>query len=92
MPRTRTALPEPIKSYFDAQNEHDIDGMLAAARVPVTLAAGEHDPMSPLEHLQPLVPDPLILKGLGHNAHVEDPAALRPLLERLAAGFAGSAG
>lgn len=29
MPRTRAALPEAIKGYFDAQNEHDIDGMLA---------------------------------------------------------------
>jgi pimeloyl-ACP methyl ester carboxylesterase len=62
----------------------DMDGMLAAARAPVVLAAGEHDPMSPFEHLQALVPEPLVLKGLGHNAHVEDPSALRPLLERLA--------
>jgi hypothetical protein len=31
------------------------------------------------------VPDPVVLKGLGHNAHVEDPAALLPLLDRLAA-------
>lgn len=62
----------------------EMDGMLAAARAPVVLAAGEHDPMSPLEHLQALVPEPLVLKGLGHNAHVEDPSALRPLLERLA--------
>jgi pimeloyl-ACP methyl ester carboxylesterase len=70
----------------------DMDGMLAAARAPVVLAAGEHDPMSPLEHLQALVPDPLVLKGLGHNAHVEDPTALRPVLERLAAATAVSAG
>lgn len=66
----------------------DMDGMLCASRaagVPVLLSAGEHDPMSPLEHLQALVPDPLVLKGLGHNAHVEDPVALLPILERLAA-------
>jgi pimeloyl-ACP methyl ester carboxylesterase len=62
----------------------DMDGMLAAARARVVLAAGEHDPMSPIEHLQALVPEPLALKGLGHNAHVEDPAALGPLIERLA--------
>ena len=62
----------------------DVDGMLAAARARVVLAAGERDPMSPLEHLQALVPDPLVLKGLGHNAHVEDPTALRPVLDRLA--------
>ena len=66
----------------------DMDGMLACCRVagvPVLLAAGEHDPMSPIEHLQALVPDPVVLKGLGHNAHVEHPAALLPLLDRLAA-------
>lgn len=65
----------------------DMEGMLGAcraARVPVVLAAGEHDPMSPPGHLAALVPDPLVLKGLGHNAHVEDPAALLPILDRLA--------
>ena len=31
-----------------------------------------------------LVPDPVILPGLGHSAHVESPGALRPLLRRLA--------
>jgi len=67
----------------------DMDGLLAAARAPVLLAAGEHDPMSPVEHLQALVPDPLVLKGLGHNAHVEDPAALLPVLDRLTATAAG---
>jgi pimeloyl-ACP methyl ester carboxylesterase len=41
--------------------------------------------MSPAEHLQALVPDPVILKGVGHNAHVEDPTAMLPLLERLVA-------
>ena len=61
-----------------------MDGLLAAARAPVVLAAGEHDPMSPVEHLQALTPDPVVLKGLGHNAHVEDPAALLPLVDRLA--------
>lgn len=67
----------------------DMDGLLAAARAPVLLAAGEHDPMSPVEHLRPLVPEPVVLKGLGHNAHVEDPAAFVPLLDRLAAAGTG---
>ncbi|SDC16938.1 alpha/beta fold hydrolase [Actinokineospora iranica] len=61
----------------------DLPGLLAAARCPVTLAAGERDPMSPAEHLRALTPHPVILPGLGHNAHVEDPAALWPLLERV---------
>jgi pimeloyl-ACP methyl ester carboxylesterase len=71
----------------------DMEGMLGscrAARVPVVLAAGEHDPMSPAEHLQPLLPDPIVLKGLGHNAHVEDATALLPILERLAASAAAA--
>jgi pimeloyl-ACP methyl ester carboxylesterase len=62
----------------------DMEGLLAACRASAVLAAGEHDPMSPVEHLQALAPEPLVLKDLGHNAHVEDPAALLPLLERLA--------
>ncbi|MFD4253277.1 alpha/beta fold hydrolase [Amycolatopsis thermoflava] len=58
----------------------DLDGLLATARAPVILAADEHDPMCPAERL----PDgAVILPGLGHNAHVEDPAALDPLLSRL---------
>ncbi|GAB2785090.1 alpha/beta fold hydrolase [Amycolatopsis magusensis] len=61
----------------------DLRGLLAAARGPVVLAAGEHDPMCPAEHLRELVPDPVVLPGLGHNAHVENPEALLPLLDRL---------
>ena len=63
----------------------DLAGLLAASRATVVLAAGALDPMSPAEHLGALVPEPVILKGLGHNAHVEDPAALAPLVRRLAA-------
>lgn len=61
----------------------DLPGLLAAARCPVVMAAGADDPMSPAAHLSALVPDPVLLPGLGHSAHVEDPAALDPLLERL---------
>lgn len=66
-----------------------VEGLLAAARGVVVLAAGEHDPMAPVEHLRALVSDPVVLKGLGHNAHVEDPAALLPLIDRLAASAGG---
>lgn len=61
----------------------DMPGLLAAARATVVLAAGEHDPMSPRDHLLGLQPEPVILPTLGHNAHVEDPTALLPLLDRL---------
>jgi pimeloyl-ACP methyl ester carboxylesterase len=61
----------------------DMEGLLRASRARVVLAAGEQDPMSPAEHLAALVPEPLTLKGLGHNAHAEDPAALLPLVQLL---------
>ena len=56
---------------------------LAERGVPVTLAAGERDPLSPVEHLRELGTEPVILPGLGHGAHVQDPSALLPLIERL---------
>ena len=50
--------------------------LIAAAPVPVLLARGEHDRMVSAAQLADLVPDPAELPGLGHNAHVEDPAAV----------------
>ena len=55
-------------------------GLLAAAGCPVVLARGEHDPMVGHDQLAALVPDAVTLPGLGHNAHVEDPAAVLALL------------
>lgn len=60
----------------------DMPALLAAARCPVVLAAGENDPMSRPGQLGALDPDAVTLAGLGHNAHVEDPAAVRALLKR----------
>jgi pimeloyl-ACP methyl ester carboxylesterase len=61
----------------------DLPGLLAAARARVVMAAGADDPMSPAAHLAALVAEPVILPGLGHSAHAEDPAALDPLLAAL---------
>jgi pimeloyl-ACP methyl ester carboxylesterase len=61
----------------------DMAALLAAARAPVVLAAGERDPMCSAEQLRKYAADPVLLSGLGHNAHVESPEALWPLLERL---------
>ena len=58
----------------------DVAGLLAASACPVVLARGEHDPMVTHEQLAELVPDPVTLTGLGHNAHVEDPTAVLALL------------
>jgi pimeloyl-ACP methyl ester carboxylesterase len=54
--------------------------LLAAAPVPVVLARGEHDVMVGAEQLRALVPAPVDLPGLGHNAHVESPAAVAELV------------
>jgi pimeloyl-ACP methyl ester carboxylesterase len=63
----------------------DMAGLLATCRATVVLAAGERDAMSPRAQLAELRPDAVELAGLGHNAHVEDPSALWPLVDRLRA-------
>lgn len=60
----------------------DIAGLLSGSLTSVTLAAGERDPMCRDDQLRRLVSDPVVLRGLGHNAHVEAPDALLPLLEQ----------
>lgn len=62
--------------------EPGMGALLAAAPVPVVLARGEHDHMVSAAQLAALVPEPVELPGLGHNAHVEDPSALLPILSR----------
>lgn len=61
--------------------EPGVAALLAAAPVPVVLARGEHDRMVSAGQLRALVANPVDLPGLGHNAHVEDPAAVLRLLE-----------
>ncbi|GGM69127.1 alpha/beta fold hydrolase [Dactylosporangium sucinum] len=56
--------------------EPGVAGLLAAAPVPVVLARGEHDRMVSSEDLGALVDAFVVLPGLGHNAHVENPEAL----------------
>lgn len=58
----------------------EMAALLAAAPVPVVLARGEHDAMVSAEQLRALVPAPVDLAGLGHNAHVEAPGAVAELV------------
>ena len=58
----------------------DIRTLLGKAPALVTLARGEHDEMVTEAQLGKLVADPVTLPGLGHNCHVEDPAAVLGLL------------
>jgi pimeloyl-ACP methyl ester carboxylesterase len=59
--------------------------LLAAARCPVIVARGEHDPLVSSSELRAAAPGAIDLPGRGHNLHVEDPAALVALVERLLA-------
>ena len=58
----------------------DLPGLVAAARAPVVLARGEHDPMVTTAQLTDVVPAPAVLPGCGHNAHVERPDLVARLL------------
>ena len=51
----------------------DMTHLLAESRAAVTLARGEHDPMNTSGQLARLGGPPVVLPGLGHNAHVENP-------------------
>jgi|SRR6516164_4175311 pimeloyl-ACP methyl ester carboxylesterase len=59
--------------------------LAAGATAAVMLARGEHDPMVSLQELRAHAPQAREIPGVGHNAHVEDPAAVVALLEQLAA-------
>lgn len=54
--------------------------LVAAAGDRGLLARGEHDALVSLEQLRRLDPRAVDLPGLGHNAHVEDPAAVWELV------------
>jgi pimeloyl-ACP methyl ester carboxylesterase len=62
--------------------EPGVAALLAAAPVPVMLARGQHDALVSSEDLLELTPNAVDLPGLGHNAHVEDPAAVAALVTR----------
>lgn len=55
--------------------------LVAAARCPVVLVAGEHDHMVTLDQMREVLPSAGLLPGLGHNPHVENPQALWRLIE-----------
>jgi pimeloyl-ACP methyl ester carboxylesterase len=61
-------------------DQPDMARALAEARPPVTLARGSGDQMVSAADLHALDPDARELAGLGHNAHVEDPARVWGLI------------
>ena len=58
----------------------DMPGLLAATDATVVLARGADDPMNTDDQLARLTATTITLPGLGHNAHVENPAACLELL------------
>jgi pimeloyl-ACP methyl ester carboxylesterase len=62
----------------------DMRRSLAAAGAPVTLARGSEDHMVSSADLRSLPCEIRELPGLGHNAHVEDPAAVWALTAEIA--------
>jgi pimeloyl-ACP methyl ester carboxylesterase len=60
----------------------DMAQLLERSQASVTLARGEHDPMNTDAQLAALGVAPVTLPGLGHNAHVENPATTFTLLEK----------
>lgn len=60
----------------------DMPRLLSSVICPVTLARGERDRLVSHTELAELVPEPMTLPNLGHNAHVESPAAIMRLLDR----------
>jgi pimeloyl-ACP methyl ester carboxylesterase len=59
----------------------DMAQLLARSQALVTLARGEHDPMSTDEQLAGLGAPTVTLPGLGHNAHAESPELAIALLD-----------
>lgn len=60
----------------------DMAGLLGASRAHVRLARGDLDPMVTTADLDAVCAAPVVLPGLGHNAHVEDPSAVAALVRR----------
>lgn len=58
----------------------DMPALIAASQADVVLARGERDPMNTNAELHALHHQVVELPGLGHNAQVEDPAAVAALL------------
>ena len=57
---------------------------VARRQCPVVLACGEGDRMATIAATREMDADAVELKGLGHNAHVEDPEAIWNLIAGVA--------
>ena len=90
-PKTDAGVVETPEGWRVAQDPAtfgvgvpDMPGLLEQATCPVVLARGENDQMVSDADLRALVRQPVTLEGLGHNAHVENPAAVVELVRLFA--------
>lgn len=60
-----------------------MSSLVKGISVPVVLASGGADQMAPVDDLRPYDSDAVEMPGLVHNAHVQEPAAIWGLIERL---------
>jgi pimeloyl-ACP methyl ester carboxylesterase len=58
-----------------------VEALVAAAKAPLRLAAGEKDPMVTLADMRRFDSRAVVFDGLGHNAHVEDPEVVWQFVE-----------
>ena len=75
---------ERLRQYDPAFSLVVFDDFVSALYSEVLLARGASDPIMTLEHLRAHCPAALEIPGTGHNAHVESPAAIVALSERVA--------
>ena len=84
----RSAIREGEKGFRLAADPKTVtvggppNGIFECARnmTPIRLACGENDAVTHLEGLRKMDPDAVLLAGLGHNCHVEDPEAVWDLV------------
>jgi 3-oxoadipate enol-lactonase len=79
--------PEAFERQARAAADHDVRDRLNQVKVPCLVVVGEHDLVNPppiAAELCGLLPEArmVVLPGVGHMPHVEDPARLRLEIER----------
>ena len=87
--RGTTAVPGGFRLAADpatlAARVPPFGALLAAASCPVLVARGEHDPLVSSAELKAVAPAAIDVPGVGHNLHVEAPATLVGLIDRMLA-------
>jgi len=64
-----------------ASTASGVDVILRSAKCPVHFATGSEDSMATPDQMTPFDPNAAILQGMGHNAHVQDPASVWALFQ-----------